>query len=86
MNLYMILELSHFLLEVQEIKFPYDRSYKWLLFVKSLAGKKRLPSLLPMIIIDLTSTANLSLDLAVRARTDNIILVSVRLRLTIRVT
>jgi len=31
MILYMIVELNHLRPEVQEIKFPYDRSYLWLL-------------------------------------------------------
>jgi len=30
--LYMIIELSDLLPEVQELKFPYDRSYLWLCY------------------------------------------------------
>jgi len=50
----MITELSHLHLKVQEIKFPYDRSYLCYVIVKFLviAEKKRLSSLLPMIITD----------------------------------
>jgi len=40
----MITELSHLLLEVQEIRFPYDRSYLWSCYIKVLSNrwKKRL--------------------------------------------